>query len=180
MWLRFARRTVTTSATSGIVVVEGKVKEGPKTLSMPGTQVRPVFYDMVHESYRAVPGGRGRFAWMVDRADVQIVPFVLEDEAGQMWINAERDHVAVKGGWIERGAIGKNAVGRYHARLIAPGDTIRVRGELYEPRRAPVERGVRASKERPLEILFRSRGEPPPAAATDRAEGRGKAGRTPR
>src|SRR6266545_506518 len=119
MWLRFARRTVTTSARSGNVVVEGKVKEALKTLSIPGSQVRPVFYDMVFESYRAVPGGRGRFAWMVDRADLQIVPFVLEDEGGRIWIDAERDHVVVKGGWIERGAIGKAAVGRYQTRLIA-------------------------------------------------------------
>jgi hypothetical protein len=108
------------------------------------------------ESFRAVPGGRGRFAWMVDRADVQIVPFVLEDEAGKIWIHAERDHVIVKGGWMERGAIGKEAVGRYQARVITPGDKIRVRGELYEPRRAPVARGLRATKERPLEILFRA------------------------
>src|SRR5262249_4056254 len=107
MWLRFARTTATTAAKSGIVVVEGKVKEGPKTLSMPGALVRPVFYDMVHESYRAVPGGRGRFAWMVDRADVQIVPFILEDEAGRLWIHAERDHVVVKGGSMASGAIGK-------------------------------------------------------------------------
>src|SRR5512134_4073750 len=113
MWLRFARRTLTTAASSGIVVVEGKVKEAPKTLTIPGAQVRPVFYDMVFESYRAVPGGRGRFAWMVDRADVQIVPFVLEDEAGRIWIDAERDHVVVKGGWTEQGSIGKKAVGRY-------------------------------------------------------------------
>jgi hypothetical protein len=164
MWLRFARRTVTTSASSGIVVVEGKVnvKEGSKLLSIPGSPVRPVFYDMSVESYRAVPGGRGRFAWMVDRADVQIVPFVLEDEAGQVWIHAERDHAIVKGGWIERGALGKKAVGRFQARVIAPGDTVRVRGEVYEPRRAPVNRGLRASKDRPLEILFRARGEAPP------------------
>jgi hypothetical protein len=158
MWLRFARRTVTTSASSGIVVVEGRVKEAPKTLTIPGSQVRPVFYDMVFESYRAVPGGRGRFAWLVDRSDVQLVPFVLEDEAGRIWIHPERDRAIVKGGWMERGAIGRNAVGRYQARVIGPGDTVRVRGEVYEPRRAPVDRGLRATKERPLEILFRARG----------------------
>jgi hypothetical protein len=180
MWLRFARKTITTSATSGIVVVEGKVTEAPKTLSIPGSQVRPIFCDMVFESYRAVPGGRGRFAWMVDRADVQIVPFVLEDEAGKIWIHAERDHMVVKGGWNERGAIGKNAVGRYHARLIAPGDTIRVRGEVYEPRRAPVERGLRGTQERPLEILFRSRGEPPPPEAAPPVDARRKGGRKSR
>jgi hypothetical protein len=158
MWLRFARRTPTASASSGIVVVEGKVKEGPKTLSIPGSTIRPVFYDLTFESYRAVPGGRGRFAWMVDRADVQVVPFVLEDDAGRIWVLAERDQVVVKGGWNERGSVGKNATGRYHARLIAPGDTVRVRGEVYQPKRAPVERGVRATRERPLEILYRARG----------------------
>lgn len=167
MWLRFARRTVTTAASSGIIVVEGKVREGPKALSIPGSQVRPTFYEMTVESYRAVPGGRGRFAWMVDRADVQIVPFVLEDEAGQIWIHAEREHVIVKGGWIEAGAIGKKAVGRYRARVIVPGDVVRVRGEVYEPRRAPVARGLRATKDRPLKILFRARGEPP----SERGEG---------
>ena len=135
-------------------------------LTIPGSRVRPVFHDTVFESYRAVPGGRGRFAWMVDRSELQIVPFVLEDDAGQMWIHAEREHVIVKGGWMERGAIGKNAVGRYSARVIAPGDTVRVRGEVYEPRRAPVNRGLRATKERPLEILFRARGEPPERPAT--------------
>lgn len=166
MWLRFARRSPTTSAGPGIIVVEGRVVEGPKTLSIPGSQVRPVFYDTVFESYRAVPGGRGRFAWMVDRSDLQIVPFALEDEAGRIWIHPEREHVIVKGGWMERGAIGKNAVGRFHARVIAPGDTVRVRGEVYEPRRAPVNRGLRATKERPLEILFRARGEPPAPPAT--------------
>ena len=166
MWLRFARRSPTTSAGSGIVVVEGQVKEAPRTLPIPGSQVRPVFYDAVFESYRAVPGGRGRFAWMTDRSDLQIVPFVLEDEAGRMWIHAEREHVIVKGGWLERGAVGKNAVGRYHARVIVPGDIVRVRGEVYEPRRAPVERGLRATKERPLEILFRKRGVPPEPPAT--------------
>jgi hypothetical protein len=82
--------------------------------------------------------------------------------------------VVVKGGWLARGVIGRTTVGRYHARLIAPSDTIRLRGEFYESRRAPVEWGVRASKERPLEILFRSRGEPPPPEATDRAEGQRK------
>jgi hypothetical protein len=163
MWLRFARRTLTTSASSGIVVLEGKVTEAPKTLSIPGSQVRPVFYDLVFESYRAVPGGRGRFAWLVDRADLQIVPFVLEDEAGRIWIHPERDQAIVKGGWRDAGTIGRNAVGRYHARLIAPGDTVRVRGEVYEPRRAPVSRGLRAPKARPLEILFRARGNPPEA-----------------
>jgi hypothetical protein len=180
MWLRFARRTPTSSASSGIVVVEGKVAESGKTLSIPGSQVRPIFYDAVFESYRAVPGGRGRFAWMVDRADVQVVPFVLEDEAGRIWINPERDHVVVKGGWTERGAVGKNAVGRYHARVIAPGDLIRVRGEVYEPRRAPVDRGLRASKERPLEILFRARGEPPPAEPAKPPEAQRKRERTSR
>jgi hypothetical protein len=164
MWLRFARRVLSTSASSGIVVVEGTVTDPPKTLSIPGSQVRPVFYDMSVESYRAVPGGRGRFAWMVDRADVQIVPFVLEDEAGRIWIDAERDHVVVKGGWLERGAIGKKAVGRYHARVIAPGDKVRVRGEFYQPRRAPVDRGVRATKDRPLEILFRAQSANAPSA----------------
>lgn len=167
---------LTTSASSGIVVVEGTVKEGLKTLSIPGSHARPVFYDMVFESYRAVPGGRGRFAWMVDRSDVQIVPFVLEDEAGRLWINAERDHVLVKGGWIERGTIGKKAVGRFAARTISPGDKVRVRGEVYEPRRAPVERGVRATKERPLEILFRAHGEPPPADPAAPEGGRQKGG----
>jgi hypothetical protein len=180
MWLRFARKTPTSSARSGIVVVEGKVIEGGKTLSIPGSQIRPVFYDLSFESYRAVPGGRGRFAWMVDRADLQIVQFIIEDEAGRMWINAERDHVVVKGGWNERGAVGKNATGRYHARLITPGDTVRVRGEAYEPKRAPVDRGLRATKERPLEILFRAHGEPPPAEVSKPAEGPRKGGRKSR
>src|SRR5262249_61438199 len=120
MWLRFARRMLARSAASGVVVVEGTVKEGLKTLSIPGSHVRPVFYDMVFESYRAVPGGRGRFAWMVDRSDVQIVPFVLEDEAGRMWINGERDHVLVRGGGGGRGTAGQKAGGGERARRSRP------------------------------------------------------------
>lgn len=165
MWLRFARRIATTSATSGIVVVEGTVREAGKTLAIPGSEVRPVFYDMTFESFRAVPGGRGRHAWMVDRADLQIVPFVLEDEAGRLWISAEREKVVVKGGWFERGTTGRSATGRFSARVIVPGDRVRVRGEAFEPKRAPVDRGLRAGKERPLEILFRARGEAPPEPA---------------
>jgi hypothetical protein len=163
MWLRFARRTTTAEATTGIVVVEGRV-EAEKTLSIPGSATRPVFCDIAFESFRAVAGGRGRVGWIPDRADIQVVPFVLCDEAGKIWINAERDELVVKGGSHETGTTGRNATGRYSARLIMPGDIIRVRGEVYSPKRAPVERGLRASKDHPLEILFRRRGEAPEPA----------------
>lgn len=156
MWLRFARKTTTAAAVSGTVVLEGKVLPR-KTLSIPGSPTKPVFFDLTVESFRSVGGRAG---WNVAGVDVQITPFILEDEAGQIWISAERDQVVVKGGWIERGASGRSGRARYSARLIAPGDTVRVRGEVFEPRRAPVNRGLRATGERPLEILFRKRGDP--------------------
>ena len=144
MWLRFARKTTTTAAESGSVVLEGRVV-ADKTLSIPGSQTRPVFYDMTVESFRALDG-RGRPGWNVDRVDVQIASFILEDDAGRIWISVDRDQVAVKGGWNESGAAGRSGRARYSARLIAPGDIVRVRGEV----------GL-------LEILFRKRGKPVPA-----------------
>ena len=163
MWLRFARKTTTAAAESGSVVLEGRVV-ADKTLSIPGSQTRPIFYDMTLESFRA-PDGRGRAGWNVDRVDVQIVSFILEDEAGRFWINVDRDQVAVKGGWNEQGMIGRSGRARYSARLIAPGDIVRVRGEVFEPRRAPVDRALRAPKQGVLEILFRKRGKSVPAPA---------------
>jgi hypothetical protein len=182
MWLRFARRTRTSSVTEGVVVVEGKVV-ADRTLSIPGSTTRPVFYDIVYESFRAVPGGRGRAGWNADRTATQIVPFLLEDEAGRIWIEAESDEVEVKGGRIEIGTTGRNAAGRYNARLIMPGDVVRVRGEVFKPRKAPVERGLRAGADRPLEILLRQQGVPPadaepdeqrPAAASAKKKGKKK------
>ena len=161
MWLRFARKTTTTAAESGSVVLEGRVV-ADKTLSIPGSQTRPVFYDMTVESFRALDG-RGRPGWNVDRVDVQIASFILEDDAGRIWISVDRDQVAVKGGWNESGAAGRSGRARYSARLIAPGDIVRVRGEVFEPRRAPVNRGLRAPEKGLLEILFRKRGKPVPA-----------------
>jgi hypothetical protein len=139
------------------VVLEGKVLP-QKTLSIAGSQTKPVFFDMTVESFRTAGGRAG---WNVASVDTQITPFILEDEAGQIWISAERDQVVVKGGWMEHGASGQSGRARYSARLIAPGDTVRVRGEVFEPRRAPVDRGLRATEEQPLEILFRKRGVPP-------------------
>jgi hypothetical protein len=153
MWLRFARKTTTAAAVSGSVVVEGRVLPH-KTLSIPSSPTKPVFFDLTVESFRSVGGRPG---WNVASVDTQIMPFILEDDAGQIWISAERDQVVVKGGWIEHGASSR---ARYSARLIAPGDTVRVRGEVFESRRAPVGRGLRATEERPLEILFRKRGDP--------------------
>ena len=161
MWLRFARRTPSAAVTTGIVVVEGRVVAVDRTLSIPGSPSRPVFHDTSFESFRAVPGGRGRAAWQVDRTDRQIVPFLVEDEAGRIFVDVDRDDVEVKGGRREMGSTGKHATGRYSARMIFPGDVIRVRGEAYEPKRSPVPRGLRATKERPLEILFRKEGTPP-------------------
>jgi hypothetical protein len=161
MWLRFARKTSTAAAESGSVVVEGKVV-ADKALSIAGSQTRPIFYDMTVESFRALDG-RGRPGWNVDRVDTQIASFILEDEAGRMWIAVDRDHVVVKGGWTELGASGGGRA-RYSARLIAPGDIVRVRGEVFQPKRAPVDRGLRAPDEGVLEILFRKRGQPAPEA----------------
>jgi hypothetical protein len=165
MWLRFARKTTTAAAESGRVVIEGKVV-ADKTLSIPGSQTRPVFYDAILESFRAADG-RGRPAWNVDRVDVKVVSFILEDEAGRFWISVEPDRVVVKGGWNERGGAGRT---RYSARLVAPGDIVRVRGEVFGPKRAPVDRGLRAPEEGMLEILFRKKGEPASAPVGDRTE----------
>jgi hypothetical protein len=169
MWLRFARKTTTVAARSGIVVLEGKVV-ADKVLSIPGSQTRPVYYDMILESFRTPEGGRGP-GWNVDRVDVQIASFILEDEAGRIWISVDRDQVVVKGGWNEHGMAGRSGRARYSARLIAPGDIVRVRGELFEPRRAPVDRGVRAPQEGRLEILFRKRGQAVPAPEAIPAHG---------
>ncbi len=164
MWLRFARKTTTAAAESGSVVLEGKVVLADKALSIPGSQSRPVFYDVTLESFRTGDDGRGRPGWSVDRVDLQITSFILEDEAGRIWVSVDRDQVVVKGGWNERGITGRSGRARYSARLIAPGDIVRVRGEVFEPRRsAPVDRGLRAPKEGLLEILFRKRGKPVPA-----------------
>ncbi len=171
MWLRFARKTTTSQAESGIVVLEGKVI-AEKALSIPGSQTRPVFYDMMLESFRAADG-RGRAGWNVDRVDLKVESFILEDETGSFWISIDRDQVVVKGGWNERGVAGRSGLARYSARLIAPGDTVRVRGEVFEPRRAPVARGLRAPKDGLLEILFRKRGAPPPPPAPVAAVGQG-------
>ncbi len=65
MWLRFARKTTTAAAQSGIVVLEGKIV-ADKVLSIPGSQTRPIFYEMTVESFRALDG-RGRPGWNVDR-----------------------------------------------------------------------------------------------------------------
>jgi hypothetical protein len=162
MWLRFARRTPTTAVTTGVVVVEGRVVAVDRTLSIPGSTSRPVFHETAFESFKAVPGGRGRAAWQVDRIDRQVVPFLVEDEAGRILVDVDREEVEVKGGRREVGSTGKNAQGRYSARMIFPGDVIRVRGEAYEPKRSPVPRGLRAGTDRPLEILFRKEGDPPP------------------
>jgi hypothetical protein len=169
MWLRFARRIPTTAVADGIVVVEGRVVVVDRTLSIPGSPSRPVFYDAAFESFRAVPGGRGRAAWQTDRSDRQIVPFLVEDEAGQILVQVDREEVEVKGGRRETGTTGKHATGRYSARLIFPGDVIRVRGEVFAPKRSPVPHGLRAAKDRPLEILFRKEGPPPaePVAAPE-------------
>ena len=53
--------------------------------------------------------------------------------------------------------------------MFFPGDVIRVRGEAFEPKRSPVPRGLRATVDRPLEILFRKEGAPPaePVAAPE-------------
>ncbi|HEY3351720.1 MAG TPA: hypothetical protein VGQ83_00605 [Polyangia bacterium] len=162
MWLRFARRTSTTDAATGIVVVEGRVV-ADRTLSIPGSRSRPVYHDTSFESYRTVAGGRGRAAWVVDRKDEQVVPFVLEDDAGRILVSAEREQVVVKGGRREIGSTGRNATGRFLSRMILPGDVVRVRGEVFEPRRAAAPRGLRATRDRPLEILFRREGAPPEA-----------------
>lgn len=173
MWLRFARKTTTAAATSGTVVLEGRVLPH-KTLSIAGSPTKPVFFDLTVESFRAAGGRAG---WNVDGVDIQIAPFILEDDTGQIWIDAERDQVVVKGGWIERGASGRSGRARYSARLIAPGDIVRVRGEVFEPRRAPAERGLRASDDRPLEILFRKRGDPAEARQVAGRAGETKAPR---
>jgi hypothetical protein len=179
MWLRFARKTSTADAATGIVVVEGRVVVADRTLSIPGSMRRPVYHDTSFESYRTVAGGRGRAAWVVDRKDEQVVPFVLEDDAGQILISAEREQVVVKGGRREIGSTGRNATGRYLSRMILPGDVVRVRGEVFEPRRAAAPRGLRATRDRPLEILYRRAGAPPeadeqPAASPPPPDRRGK------
>jgi hypothetical protein len=165
--------------TAGIVVVEGRVVAVDRTLSIPGSPSRPVYHETSFESFRAVPGGRGRAAWQVDRVDRQIVPFLVEDEAGQILIDADREEVAVKGGRSEMGSTGKNAQGRFSSRMILPGDVIRVRGEAFEPKRSPVPRGLRAAEDRPMEILFRREGVPPaePVAAPAPAAKKKKKGK---
>ncbi|MEK6608817.1 MAG: hypothetical protein AABZ30_14245 [Myxococcota bacterium] len=160
MWLRFARRTPIAELDSGVAVVEGRVV-AEKRLVIAGSQTRPVWLDMTVEVYTTGSRARGRAMWIPRKAEQQIVAFAVEDEGGRVWIDAtDRSRIAVRGGRREIGSSGKRGTSRYVARFIAPGDVVRVRGEVRAARKGEgAGKALRPPEGRPLEILFRKAGD---------------------
>ena len=160
VFLRFARRTPIAKLGAGqTAVIEGRVV-ADKTLSVPGSDTRPIYFDMVVETYTTGSRGRGRPMWIPSKAEEQVVPFVIEDESGRAWIAAELPATHMKGGWRQTATTGKKGTSRFVARFIAPGDVVRVRGQVTAARKtegAPL--ALRGGERAPLVVLFRRRGQ---------------------
>ncbi len=154
--LRFLRPARVTALADGRAVVEGRVV-APHTLSIAGSQSRPVWFDMTIESYRTGDRGRGRPMWIPSSADDQVVPFALDDGTGTVWVAAAKGSYVV-GGSVRRevGLVGKRGTSRFVANLILPGDVVRVRGDVGDATEGePPGKVLRGSAKRPLQILFR-------------------------
>lgn len=157
-WLRFVRRTPAARLKVGLAVVEGRVWS-EKPLVFSGSESRPIYFDRSVESFTTGSRGRGRPMWIPSAAEEQITPFSLEDETGRLWVAAERAAVRVAGGHREVGTFGKTNRSRYVARLILPGDRVRVRGWVDQARKGePNGLVLRARPGQVLEILFRGNG----------------------
>lgn len=159
-WIRFARplRVQELAASVGSsVTIQGRIV-AERTLSIAGSQARPVWFDMTLETYQTGNRGRGRPMWIPSKAEEQMAPFALDDGTGKIWILAESGGVEVSGAHREVGQVGKRATRRFIARMLIPGDEVRVRGNLGESRRGDPE-GIllRGTVDRPIQILVRRR-----------------------
>jgi len=161
LFLRWAKTTPVPSLAVGqTVVVEGKVL-AEATVKVPGTDHDAVYHETVTEEWKK--GIRqGRAMWTPMAGDEELTPFWLEDAGGRVWVKPGEQAVRVKGGRDERGE-GKRQGTRYVTRYIAPGDVVRVRGVVAQPK--PGKKGrVRPGLEivgtdaEPMIILFRKRG----------------------
>jgi hypothetical protein len=157
--LRFARRTPIAKAEGGIAVIEGRVVPSEKLIPITGSDTRCVFLDVSFENFQTGSRGRGRAMWVPQEASEQIVGFFVEDDSGRVFVQADRATTEVRGGRRERGTTGKKATSRYVARYLAPGDVVRVKGEVAPtPKRSLGDRVVRAAKGGRMIVLFRRAG----------------------
>lgn len=157
--LRFARRTPVAEAQSGVVVVEGRVVADDKLIPVTGSDTRCVFLDVSFENFQTGSRGRGRPMWVPKEAAEQIVGFFVQDDSGRVWVHADRADTEVRGGRRERGTTGKKATSRYVARFVAPGDVVRVKGEVVPTNKKGLgDRIVKAPSGEKLIVLFRRAG----------------------
>lgn len=169
LFLRFRKTTpVSALAVGQAAIVEGKAVSDA-SIKVPGTDHDAVYHETVTEEFKA--GIRqGRAMWTPVAGDEELTPFWLEDASGRVFVNPlgrsprapSEPAVKVSGGRSERGE-GKRRGSRYITRYIAPGDVVRVRGLVAQPK--PGKKGrVRPGLEivgtdaAPMQILFRRRG----------------------
>lgn len=157
MFLSLKKRTKIAELAEGEErVVEG-IANARKELTVPGTKIKCVWYYLLSEAFEHGPRGRGRRMWVPKNLQVSSDGFFVEDDTGQVWIDAGAKGAEVSGGVEESGMIGKKGRQRYLARVIRAGDRIRVRGAVARPKGAePGDNLVlRPDRKGKLEILFR-------------------------
>jgi hypothetical protein len=141
MFLRFARKTkVGELREGGEVVVEGKVAVD-RTLTVPASATKCVYYDILNESFETGSRGRGRKMWVPKHAEQKITGFFVDDGTGRVWVAVDNSTADVRGGRTELGVIGKKGNARYIARIVQEGFVVRVKG-LADKARAAEPGGV--------------------------------------
>jgi hypothetical protein len=137
-------------------IVEGRVV-GRRELTVPGTQLKCVWFYQLSESFEVGARGRGRKMWVPKNVQQKSEGFFIDDGTGRVWVAANEDGTEVSGGVEEAGMLGKKGKARYIARMIRGGDVVRVRGMVCGPKGA--EPGdvqvLRPGRKGRLEILFR-------------------------
>jgi hypothetical protein len=131
-----------------------------KQITVPGTQHKCAFYWVLTEVWDHGARGRGRKMWIPEKAEQGCAEFWIEDDKGKVLVENKPVETELKGGWSETGLIGKKGKHRYTARLIKPGDTVKVTGVVTPLKRgkAEISFSLAPSEKRALVLKVKKKG----------------------
>lgn len=143
MFSLFRRKTrISELAPGAEVTVEGRVSV-PEPIAVPGAGLRCACFFVLNEAWQQGARGRGRKMWVPTGAQNRCGGFFVDDGSGRVWIApCEGAALDLAGGAEHAGALGKKGTGRYLARVVGEGATVRVRGEVSRPKASEPGEGL--------------------------------------
>jgi hypothetical protein len=128
MFLRFRRATPIANLVEGrVVVIRGTIVPGERIV-VPHAGVSCVGFDLLEESFGTGARGRGRPMWLPKKAEIKICRFALADGSGEVRIDLRGSDLVILGARSISGVGGARKRQRYTARVLDPGDLVKIRG----------------------------------------------------